>query len=85
MESLFRFLLTVSCLSWYLFDSTSAASCDGITPCVPMPTANEQFKKCCDSKHLGDCVKHCRYDADIKEVGNQSVYFSGVAKPPSSV
>lgn len=61
-------LITTLALSGYLFNAVCGTTCDGIKPCVSVKSANAKFEKCCDSKKLGTCAKHCRYDAGIDEV-----------------
>lgn len=62
-------LVTVLVVSGYTFDSANGVVCNGIEPCVSLESANAQYQKCCLSKDLGSpCAKHCRYDADLKEV-----------------
>lgn len=70
MEDSVAFLIVILSLSGYVFNSCYA-DCDGIKPCVPIESANAQFEKCCDSKKLGTCAKHCRYDAGIDEVSKE--------------
>lgn len=65
MNSWIICLIYILCLSGNLL----ADDCDGVTPCVPLPTANEHFKKCCLSKvNNKECADHCKYDVPFKEV-----------------